>query len=39
VERKVVMRDSEAFELQVVRELEEGMHASCLAAGQANGRH
>jgi transposase-like protein len=37
VERKVVVRYSEAFKLQVVRELEEGRHGSCFAAGQAYG--
>ena len=31
------IRYSEAFKLQVVRELEEGRHASCFAAGEAYG--
>jgi transposase-like protein len=39
VERKVVVRYSEAFKLQVVRELEEGRHGSCFAARQAYGIH
>jgi transposase-like protein len=37
VEQKVVVRYSEAFKLQVVRELEEGKHSSCFAAGEAYG--
>jgi transposase len=37
VERKRVMRYSEAFKLQVVRELEEGHFGSPFEAGQAYG--
>ncbi len=37
VEQKSVTRYSEAFKLQVIRELEEGKHASCFSAGQAYG--
>jgi len=34
---ETVIRYSEAFKLQVVRELEEGRHANCHAAGEAYG--
>jgi len=37
VERKAVVRYSESFKLQVVRELEEGRHGSCNAAMEAYG--
>lgn len=37
MERKCVIRYSEAFKLQVVRELEEGRHASVFAAQEAYG--
>ena len=37
MERKAVMRYSEAFKLQVVRELEQGRFASVGAAGRAYG--
>ena len=33
--RKSVVRYSEAFKLQVIRELEDGKHASCFAASEA----
>ena len=33
--RKSVVRYSEAFKLQVVREMEEGKHGSCFAAQEA----
>ena len=33
--QKSVVFYSEAFKLQVIRELEEGKHVSCFAAGQA----
>ena len=35
--KEVTFRYSEAFKLQVVREIEEGKHASCHAASQAYG--
>ena len=35
--RKAVIRYSESFKLQVVRELEEGRHSSCHAAEEAYG--
>lgn len=37
MERKSVMRYSESFKLQVVRELEEGRHENCSAAMEAYG--
>jgi transposase len=37
VERKTVIRYSESFKLQVIRELEEGRHSSCSAAMEAYG--
>jgi transposase-like protein len=37
VVRKQVVRYSEAFKLQVIRELEEGKHGSCFAASRAYG--
>lgn len=35
--RKAVLRYSESFKVQVVRELEEGRHVSCYAAQEAYG--
>lgn len=37
MQRKGIVRYSESFKLQVVRELEEGRHCSCYAAQEAYG--
>ena len=37
MEQKPVVRYSEAFKLQVVRELEDGKHSGCFAAEEAYG--
>ncbi len=37
MDKKTVIRYSESFKLQVIRELEEGRHGSCHAAAEAYG--